>query len=43
MFSLFYTANERVSGTGPDGNGIVSTPGSMGLVEVRWNKTHSMR
>ena len=41
-FSLFYTANERVSGTEPDGNGIVSTPGSMGLVEVRWNKTHSM-
>jgi hypothetical protein len=37
-FTLFYTANEKVSGAGADGNGIVSTPGSMGLVEVRWNK-----
>jgi len=36
LFSLFYTANERVPGTGPDGNGINLTPGSMGLVEVRW-------
>ena len=36
QFSLFYTANEKISGAGPDGNGIVSTPGSMGLVVVRW-------
>lgn len=37
LFSLFYTANEKIPGAGPDGNGIVSTPGSMGLVEIRWN------
>ena len=35
-FTLFYTANEKVSGVLPDANGITSTPGSMGLVEVRW-------
>jgi hypothetical protein len=33
-FTLFYTANEKVSGAGADVNGISSTPGSMGLVEV---------
>lgn len=37
-FTLAYTANERVSGTGPDANGINSTPGAMGLVEVRITK-----
>jgi hypothetical protein len=37
-FTLFYTANEKVSGALPDSNGINSTPGSMGLVEVRWKK-----
>jgi hypothetical protein len=36
LFTLFYTANEKVSGVGPDGNGINTTPGSMGLVEVHW-------
>lgn len=35
-FTLFYTANEKVSGSDPDGYGINTTPGSMGLVEVRW-------
>jgi hypothetical protein len=35
-FTLFYTANEKVSGSGPDGYGINTTPGSMGLVEVGW-------
>lgn len=35
-FTLFYTANETVSGMSPDANGINSAPGSMGLVEVRW-------
>lgn len=34
LFTLFYTANEKISGSGPDTNGINSTPGSMGLVEV---------
>ncbi len=38
-FTLFYTANEKVSGTAPDANGINSTPGSMGLVEVRWKRS----
>jgi hypothetical protein len=37
-FTLFYTANEKVSGMQPDGNGINTTPGSMGLVEVEWKK-----
>jgi len=36
IFTLFYTANEKVQGESPDGNGINLTPGSMGLVEVRW-------
>jgi hypothetical protein len=40
-FTLFYTANEKVSGTQPDGNGIVTTPGSMGLVEVQLKKTQA--
>jgi hypothetical protein len=34
-FTLFYTANEKVSGAAPDGNGITMTPGSAGLVEVQ--------
>jgi hypothetical protein len=38
LFTLFYTANERVSGMQPDGNGINTTPGSMGLVEVQLKK-----
>ncbi len=37
-FTLFYTANEKVAGMQPDGNGINTTPGSMGLVEVRLRK-----
>lgn len=37
-FTLFYTANEKVSGMVPDGNGITTTPGSMGLVEVQLKK-----
>jgi hypothetical protein len=41
-FTLFYTANEKVSGTKPDGNGIVTTPGSMGLVQVQVKKAHTM-
>lgn len=36
LFTLFYTANEKVAGMAPDGNGINTTPGSMGLVEVVW-------
>lgn len=38
LFTLFYTANENVSGMRPDGNGITSTPGSIGLVEVQLKK-----
>ena len=37
-FTLFYTANEKVSGMQPDGNGINTTPGSVGLVEVQLRK-----
>lgn len=40
-FTLFYTANEKVSGMQPDGNGINTTPGSMGLVEVQWKKAQA--
>lgn len=36
LFTLFYTANENVWGSGPDANGIVMTPGAMGFVEVEW-------
>jgi hypothetical protein len=38
-FTLFYTANEKVSGADPDANGIVMTPGSMGVIEVQWKPT----
>ena len=34
-FSLFYTANEKVAGAAADPNGIVLTPGSIGLVKVQ--------
>ena len=37
-FTLFYTANEKVPGAAADPNGIVLTPGSMGLVEVQLKK-----
>jgi hypothetical protein len=35
-FTLIYTANEKIAGEQTDGYGINSTPGSLGLVEVRW-------
>jgi hypothetical protein len=38
-FTLFYTANEKVSGAEPDGNGINTTPGSMGMVEVQLKRS----
>jgi hypothetical protein len=38
-FTLFYTANEKVPGAATDPNGIVLTPGSMGLVEVQLKRT----
>lgn len=38
--TLFYTANEKISGKNPDGYGINATPGSIGLVEVQWKKNH---
>lgn len=40
-FTLFYTANEKVSGMTPDENGINTTPGSIGLVEVEWKNAGS--
>jgi hypothetical protein len=40
LFTLFYTANEKISGMQPDGNGINTTPGSIGLVEVRVRGPH---
>jgi hypothetical protein len=41
LFTLFYTGNEKVSGSGPDGYGINTTPGSIGLVVVRWKRNGS--
>jgi len=37
-FTLFYTANEKVAGAVADVNGIVLTPGAMGMVEVQWKR-----
>jgi hypothetical protein len=34
-FTLFYSANEKIPGAHVDGNGIVLTPGAVGMVEVR--------
>jgi hypothetical protein len=34
-FTLFYSANERVDGLHADANGIVLTPGAVGMVDVR--------
>jgi len=34
-FTLFYTANEKVTGAMADVNGIVLTPGAVGMVEVQ--------
>jgi hypothetical protein len=34
-FTLFYTANEKVSGAHVDGYGVNVTPGSLGVVDVR--------
>jgi hypothetical protein len=36
LFTLFYSANEKVTGASPDANGITMTPGSIGVVEVQW-------
>ncbi|MFP5229293.1 MAG: hypothetical protein ACLGXA_16910, partial [Acidobacteriota bacterium] len=35
LFTLFYTANEKVSGTQADSYGVTLTPGSLGFAEVR--------
>ncbi len=40
-FTLFYTANEKVPGMRPDGNGINTAPGSVGLVEVELKKARA--
>ena len=37
-FTLFYTANEKITGKQADGNGINSTPGSIGMVDVKLQK-----
>ncbi len=34
-FTLFYSANEKIPGAHADSNGIVLTPGALGVVEVR--------
>lgn len=40
-FTLFYSANEKVSGASPDANGIMLTPGAVGVVEVRLKEAGS--
>lgn len=35
QFTLFYSANERVDGLHADANGIVLTPGAIGMVKVQ--------
>lgn len=42
QFTLFYSANEHVDGLHADANGIVLTPGAVGMVDVRLeNKSSS--
>lgn len=36
--TLFYTANEKINGTHTDGYGVNDTPGSLGVVEVRFGQ-----
>ena len=38
-FTIFYTANERKAGKRADGNGITLSPGAVGFVEVKLNRT----
>jgi hypothetical protein len=38
-FTLFYTANEKATGTQPDAYGVTLTPGAVGFVEVRITAT----
>jgi len=33
-FTLFYSANEEITGAAPDANGVTMTPGAVGVVEV---------
>jgi hypothetical protein len=40
-FTLFYTANEKVSGMTADVNGITLTPGAVGMVEVCLKKARA--
>jgi len=42
-FTLFYTANEKISGARTDEYGINSTPGSLGLVEVVLKRNHASK
>ena len=37
LFTLFYSANEKIPGASADANGITLTPGALGIVEVRLN------
>ena len=37
-FTLFYSANEKIGGSHADANGIVLTPGSIGMVDLRLGK-----
>ena len=38
-FTLFYSANERISDARTDANGITMTPGAVGVVEVKVRQT----
>lgn len=41
LFTLFYTANEKIDGVHADGYGVNVTPGSLGLVDVRLDQAES--
>jgi hypothetical protein len=40
QFTLFYSANEKIAGSQADANGIVLTPGAIGMVKVRLESNH---
>lgn len=41
-FTLFYSANEKISGARADANGITMTPGALGVVEVKLKQTEGV-
>ena len=42
-FTLFYSGNEKIPGEHADANGIVLTPGALGIVDVRLERDRAGR